>query len=56
MEAAGEGFRDIVEDMIARGVDDYDEIAVAAARGGYEEIVEAMIARGAGNSIMELLS
>ena len=44
--AAYRGHKDIVNDMIQRGVNNYDQIAWCAAYGGHKDIVNDMIQRG----------
>ena len=47
MSAAEGGHKDIVEDMIQRGVRNFNGIARSAARRGHKQIVEDMIQKGA---------
>ena len=47
--AAYKGHKEIVDDMITRGANDFNAIAQFAARGGHKEIVDDMIRRGANN-------
>lgn len=45
-EAAIEGYKEIVDDMIQRGAIDFGRIALEAAKGGHKNIVDDMYNRG----------